>query len=146
MVDTDHDTGTGGRLDRTTMRTLGRRALTHPLVNQWTFEPDSLSPRSLRISLDTDAYPAAVEAARIDIHWFVTDEYYIHYLETRDDSQFQCRWDRHPKTNAPETHFHPPPNAGDPEPASPGDHHLAVLFTVLDWISDRVETVHDTDS
>ena len=142
----DHDDAeTGGRLDRTTMRALGRRAVTNPLVDEWTFEPDSLSPRSLRIALDADAYPNAVEAARIDVHWFVTDEYYLHYLETRGDSRYQCRWDRHPKTNTSITHFHPPPDAGDPEPASTGDHHLAVLFTVLDWVSDRVARLHDTD-
>jgi len=143
--DNEHDVRTGGRLDRTTMRALGRRAVTHPLVDGWRFEPDDLSPRLLRIALDADAYPDAVEAARIDVHWFVTDEYYIHYLETRGDSRYQCRWDRHPKTNAPMTHFHPPPDAGDPEPTSPGDHHLAVLFTVLDWVSDRVKTLYDSD-
>ena len=57
------DVPVGGRLDRTTMRTLGRRAATHRLVDSWAFEPDSLS-----ISLDATAYPDAVDAARIDIH------------------------------------------------------------------------------
>ncbi|WP_158294378.1 hypothetical protein [Halorubrum sp. SD690R] len=50
------DVPAGGRLDRTTMRTLGRRAATHPLVDSWAFEPDA-------ISLDSTAYPDAGHSA-----------------------------------------------------------------------------------
>jgi hypothetical protein len=60
-----------GRLDRMTMRTLGRRVATHPLVDSWAFDPDSLSPRSL----NSTAYPDPVNAARIDVRWFVTNDY-----------------------------------------------------------------------
>lgn len=133
----------GARLDRTTMQTLGRRAETHSLVDSWRFEPDRLSPRSLVISFESTAYPDAVGSARIDIHWFVTNDYYVHYVEDRGASRFQCRWDRHPKTNAPRCHFHPPPDASGVEPSPLSDHHLEVLFTVLDWVSERVETLHD---
>jgi len=137
------DVPAGGRLDRTTMRTLGQRAATHRLVDSWAFEPDSVSPRSLAISLDATAYPDAVDTARIDIHWFVTNDYYVHYVETRETARYQCRWDRHPKTDAPRAHVHPPPDAGDAEPSPLGSHHLDVLFTVLDCVTDRVETLHD---
>jgi hypothetical protein len=137
------DVAGGGRLDRTTMQTLGRRAETHPLVDSWRFEPDRLSPRSLVIGLDSTAYPDAVDTARIDVHWFVTGDYYVHYVETRGGSRFQCRWDRHLKTDAPRSHFHPPPDASGVDPSPLGDHHLEVLFAVLDWVSDRVETLHD---
>ncbi|WP_435099756.1 hypothetical protein [Halorubrum sp. N11] len=145
MPDED-DTGDateGGRLDRTTMQTLGRRAETHPLVDTWRFEPDRLSPRSLVVSLDATAYPDAVDTARIEIHWFVTGDYYFHYVEKRGASQFQCRWDRHPKTDAPRSHVHPPADASGVESSPLGDHHLAVLFAVLDWVTERVETLHD---
>jgi len=125
------------------MRTLGRRAETHPLVDSWRFEPDRLSPRSLVISLDPTAYPDAVDTARIEVHWFVTDDYYVHYVENRGASPFQCRWDRHPKTDAPRSHVHPPPDASGVAPSSLGDHHLEVLFTVLDWVAERIETLHD---
>ena len=141
-VDGTDDPPGGGRLDRTTMRTLGRRASTHPLVDSWAFEPEPISPRSLAITLDPTAYPGDVDAARLDIHWFVRDDYDVHYAEDRGESRFHCRWDRHPKTDAPRTHVHPPPDAGDPEPSSLGDHHLGVLFDVLDWIAARVETLH----
>mgnify|MGYP006934462434 FL=1 len=144
MTDEHDGTQEGGRLDRTTMETLARRSETHPLVTSWAFRPDRLSPRVLEITLDSSAYPASVDAARLDIHWFVTGDYYVHYLETHDETQYQCRWDRHPKTDFPRTHFHPPPDAGDAEPASAGTHHLDVLFTVLDWVAERVSTLHDS--
>ena len=140
------DVAGGGRLDRTTMQTLGRRAETHPLVDSWRFKPDRLSPRSLVIALDSTAYPDAVNTARIDVHWFVTGDYYFHYVENLGASHFQCRWDRHPKTDAPRCHFHPPPDASGVEPSGLDDHHLELLFTVLDWVTERVETLHDEKS
>lgn len=141
--DTPGDATETGRLDRMTMQTLGRRAETHPLVDSWWFEPDRLSPRSLVISLDSTAFPAEIDTARIEVHWFVTNDYYVHYVEERGTTQFQCRWDRHPKTDAPRSHFHPLPNASGVEPSPLGDHHLDVLFSVLDWVSERVERLHD---
>lgn len=141
--DDPNDVVGGGRLDRTTMQTLGRRAETHPLVDSWRFEPDRLSPRSLVISLDPTAYPGAVDTVRIEVHWFVRGDYYVHYVENRGGSHLQCRWDRHPKTDAPRSHFHPPPDASGVGSSSLGDHHLEVLFTVLDWVFERVETLHD---
>jgi hypothetical protein len=132
-----------GRLDRTTMETIGRRAATAPLVESRQFEPDRIAPRSLVLTLDATAYPSAVDAARIDVHWFVTGDYYFHYVEERGSSRFQCRWDRHPKADAPRNHFHPAPDAGGAEPSPLGDHHLDVLFSVLDWVAERVEQRYD---
>lgn len=134
-----------GRLDVPTLRTLARRADSHPLVDGWSFEPSSVSPRNLELSLVASAYPKPVPAARIDLRWFTTNDYSLHYLETRTDrsAPYQCRWDRHPKTTAPRTHFHPPPGAGGTEPSSLGSHHLDVLFSVLDWVRDRVDTLDD---
>ena len=142
---TDEDDGVlgSGRLDRTTMETLARRSETHPLVTSWAFRPDQLSLRVLEITLDSSAYLPSIDAVRLDIHWFVTGDYYVHYLETHDETRYQCRWDRHPKTAAPRTHFHPPPDAGNAEPSPVGTHHLDVLFEVLDWIAERVAALHD---
>ena len=132
-----------GRLDVPTLRTIAQRATTHPLVEGWAFDPSSLSPRLLRIHLDASAYPTTVTAARIDCRWFTTNDYSFHYLENdeTEDEPYQCRWDRHPKTSAPRTHFQLP-DAGDAQPSSVDSHHLEVLFTVLDWVSERVERLH----
>ncbi|POG55555.1 hypothetical protein [Haloferax marisrubri] len=137
-----------GRLDVPTLQTLAQRAATHPLVVDWSFDPSSLSPRRLQLSLDAHAYPERVATARLDIRWFTSGDYSVHYLELGQDDgdgpQYHCRWDRHPKPTAPRTHFHPPPDAGTAEPSSLEPHHLEVLFTALDWIRERVEQSHGT--
>jgi hypothetical protein len=137
-----------GRLDVPTLQTLAQRAVSHPLVDDWTFDPTSVSPRFLSLHLGASAYPADVTEARIDVRWFVTGDYSFHYLEQREceSDPYQCRWDRHPKTTAPRMHFHPPPNAGSAEPSSLEPHHLDVLFTVLDWVSERVERIRRSGS
>ena len=132
-----------GRLDVTVLQTMGRRANSHPLVASWQCRPDSLSPRHMEIQLDLSAYPAGVTEARFDVRWFTTDDYSLHYVEMRDNGSYQCRWDRHPKPDVSRTHFHPPPDAGTAEGSSLSLHHLDVLFTVLDWVSERVEQLHE---
>lgn len=136
-----------GRLDVPTLQTLAQRATTHPLVEDWAFDPSSLSPRVLQLYMVAGSYPSDVMSVRLDIRWFSTSDYSFHYLEERDDETdpYQCRWDRHPKTTAPRTHFHPPPNAGNAEPSSLDAQHLNVLFTVLDLVSKRVEQLHIED-
>lgn len=149
MPDEDNEGSGGGpppngRLDVPTLQTLAQRATTHPLVGDWAFEPSSMSPRVLQLYLNADSYPNEVTSVRIDIRWFRTSDYSLHYLEEHDseDKPYQCRWDRHRKTTAPRTHFHPPPDAGDAELSSLEANHLNVLFTVLDWVSERVEQLH----
>ncbi|WP_135853689.1 hypothetical protein [Halorussus salinus] len=139
------DSASTGELDVPTLRTLGRRAASHPLVASWELRPTSSSPRELELRFDASGYPRAVDDVRLDVHWFTTDDYYFHYVETRGDDRYQCRWDRHPKTDAPRAHFHPPPDAGTAMESPLGTHHLDVLFTVLDWIRERVESLHSRD-
>lgn len=143
MSDANDSPPASGRLDRTTMETLAQRSETHPLVASWEFRPDRLSPRFLELTLDSSTYPDSVEAIRLEIRWFVTGDYYIHYLETHEETQYQCRWDRHPKTDAPRSHFHPPPDAGEAKHSSVGTHHLDVLFEILDWVTNRVSTLYE---
>lgn len=48
------------------------------------------------------------DAARIDVQWSVLENYTFNDV---DDDGVNWRFDRHPNTNSPETHFHPPPDA-----------------------------------
>ena len=137
--DSESDPPATGRLDQPTMQTIGRRAQSHPLADSWAFVPDGLSPRSLVLTFRPAVYPQSVATARIEIHWFVTVDYYFHYIEGWGETQYQCRWDRHPKTDAPRTHFHPPPDAGAATDSPLGEHPLAVLLAVLDWVNERIE-------
>lgn len=134
-----------GRLDGATLAVIAERAGTHDLVDTWAYEPSSRSPRRLELRLATDVYPADVETARIDVRWFDTGDYSIHYVETSADTvAYQCRWDRHPKTETPRAHFHPPPEAGEPVETPLSTHHpLDVSFAVLEWVADRVASLHE---
>lgn len=134
-----------GPLDVPTLEVLAKRATTHPLVTDATFQPDPISPRLLEILVDATQYPEPIREVRLDVRWFEGGEYSIHYVEVDPERTWQCRRDRHPKPNAPTAHFHPPPNAGAAvEPSSLGsDHHLAVLFAVLDWVEGRLREQYD---
>lgn len=141
---TDEEFSTGP-LDVATLQALAQRAGTHPLVEDWAFQPDATTPRLLEIRLDVDQYPPAVGLVRLDVRWFEGDGYTVHYVETRDDTVWQCRWNRHPKPGEPRAHFHPPPDAADEVEASElsGTHYIDVLFDVLDWTSGRLERLHE---
>lgn len=130
----------GGPLDIATLEVMGRRATSHPLVARWRFRPDGISPRVLELQLDTGRYPNEVNEARLDVRWFEDGTYTVHYLEIRGDEVWQCRWDRHPKPEAPMAHFHPPPDAGmDIEPSMlEVSHPPDVLFGVLAWLEERI--------
>lgn len=137
----------GGPLDVATLEVLGRRGVAHPLVASWRFRPDAITPRVLELRLDGEQYPTAVSAARLDLRWFEDGSYTVHYLEERGDERWQCRWDRHPKPEAPPEHFHPPPDAApEVEPSTiQANHHLGVLFAVLDWVGERVRQLHEAN-
>ena len=134
-----------GPLDVATLEILAQRADTHPLVDGWAFKPNAISPRRLELYLDDHQYPPPVDTARLDLRWFEGGDYTVQYLETRGDDIWQCRWDRHPKPGEPPAHFHPPPEAAaDVEPSGlQATHHLGVLFGVLDWITERIEQLHN---
>lgn len=127
-------------LDVPTLEVLAGRATTHPLVTDATFEPDLITPRGLEVHLDPEQYPDPISEARLDIRWFEGGDYAIHYVEVDPDGMWQCRWDRHPKPGTPTEHFHPPPNAGTAVESSlvDADHHLEILFDVLEWIEGRL--------
>lgn len=134
-----------GRLDVPTLGIIGQRAASHPLVESWAFDPSSISPRLIRVHLDANAFPEQIDAARLDVRWFTNGDHSVHYREDHESAAdgYQCRRDRHPKTDAPRTHFHPPPDASSVEPSTLEPHHLTVIFTVLDWVTERVEELHE---
>lgn len=134
----------GAPLDVPTLTLLARRADAHPLVDGWTFRPDSVSPRRLELRLDAGQYPSAVEVAKVDVRWFENGDYTFHYVERRGNDRWQCRWDRHPEPGSPREHFHPPPDAASTvEPSGlDASHHLGVLFAVIDRVEDRIRTLH----
>jgi len=76
-----------------------------PLVDA-TAHDDVVAPTELQISLSDGL--ADAESARLDIQWSELGMYSFHYVDSDD---VNWRFDRHPNTHSPESHFHPPPAA-----------------------------------
>lgn len=132
--------GSPGPPDRQTLRLLDRQLVSDSLVAETGFEPDPYEPRLLYALLDADQYPGSVTAARVDIRWFTTDDFSIHYLESRDGDQWECRWDRHPNTHNPRLHFHEPSTGNDIIYLEFSSlHPLDVYSTVFDAVEQRIE-------
>jgi hypothetical protein len=132
-----------GPPDRQTLRLLERQLTSDPLVAETTFDPDSYEPRSLRGLLNGDRYPDSVTAARLDVRWFTTGDFSIHYVEDHvAGERWECRWDRHPNTHNTRAHFHEPPSGVEiTDLELPSLHPLEVYSTVLTAIAQRVETL-----
>jgi len=137
---TSHSTGPP---DRQTLRLLERHLSSDSLITETMFDPDSYEPRLLRGLLDAGRYPESVNVARLDIRWFTTGDFSVHYVEDHEDGErWECRWDRHPNTHNTRLHFHKPPTATKiTDLELPSLHPLEVYSTVLTAIEQRVETL-----
>ena len=132
-----------GPPDRQTLRLLERHLASDSLIAETAFDPDSYEPRLLQARLDAGRYPDAVTAARLDIRWFTTGDFSIHYVEDHDEgNQWECRWDRHPNTHNTRVHFHEPPSATEiTDLELPSLHPLDVYSTVLVAIEQHLKTL-----
>ncbi|MEY7849101.1 hypothetical protein AB7C87_07855 [Natrarchaeobius sp. A-rgal3] len=130
-----------GPPDRQTLRLLERHFASDSLVAETAFDPDPYEPRLLTGYLNTEQYPDSVTAARLDIRWFTTGDFSVHYVEEQEDEElWECRWDRHPNTHNTRLHFHEPPTATEVTNLElPSLHPLEVYSTVLTAIELRIE-------
>lgn len=76
-----------------------------PLVSEATFD-SPVDPQTLQLSMDAGI---RAETGRFDVTWTEKGYYKYHYTE---DEGFNYRYDRHPRADVPEKHFHEPPDAG----------------------------------
>lgn len=131
-----------GPPDRQILRLLERHLAADPLVDETSFEPDAYEPQVLRARLEVGQYPESIAAARLDVRWYTTGDFSIHYVETHDDTGlWECRWDRHPNPHDSRLHFHQPPTAAAVTDLSLDSvHPLEVYSTVLTAIDQRLET------
>jgi len=132
-----------GPPDRQTLRLLERHLSSDSLVVETAFDPDTHEPRLLHGHLDAGRYPDTVTAARLDVRWFTTGDFSVHYVEEHPDGgRWECRWDRHPNTHNTRLHFHEPPSAREiVDLEVPSLHPLEVYSTVLTAIEQRIETL-----
>lgn len=137
--------GSTGPPDRQTLRLLERHLASEALVVDTSFTPTPHEPRLLHVDFDTAAYPESVTAARLDVRWFTTGDFSLHYIETGTDGpHWECRWDRHPNSHNTRVHFHHPPDGNEVTDLSLASHHpLDVYATVLDAIEHRLNAQWD---
>ncbi|SDR29626.1 hypothetical protein [Natronobacterium texcoconense] len=141
-----------GPPDRQTLRLLERRLADEPIVKETAFEPNGNEPRTLSASLDRDRYPPPIERARVDVRWYTTDDFSIHYVETAADEhptasgkRWECRWDRHPNPHNSRCHFHRPPDGTDSTDLElPSLHPIDVLSTVIAALEDRIDRLWES--
>ena len=103
------------------------------------------APNSVVAEYDLGYLPDAVERTSLQIRWFETDDFHVHYAEQYEDgSSWECRWDRHPNEHNTRDHFHPPPDAATPgvNEDFPQDWR-DVLAEVLDALDDRMKALWD---
>ena len=118
-----------GGIDRAALLAIERRLKTAQYVGRTHIAPKRERP-TLTAWFDRHVLPPAVEEAYYDVRWYTSGDFEIHYQEKcADDSTWCRRWDRHPREGSHD-HYHPPPDAGTPEPASYPDAHCEVLRTV----------------
>lgn len=95
--------------------------------------------------LDGEQFPNTVDVARLDVRWFTTGDFSVHYVETHaDGTEWACRWDRHYNEHNTRLHFHRPPDGADVDDLSlPSTHPMDVYVTVLDAIEQRLASLWD---
>ncbi|GAB6860246.1 hypothetical protein ACFR97_12260 [Haloplanus litoreus] len=80
-----------------------------PLVESTTFDYP-MNPTELIVE-----FSAGLDSpGRMEITWWKRGAYRYHYTEP---AGVDFRFDNHPKEGTPNAHFHPPPDAGTPEPS-----------------------------
>jgi hypothetical protein len=129
-----------GPPDRQTLRLVESLLTDEPIVATTEFEPDSYEPRTLHALCEESRYPATVETARLDVRWFTSDDFSLHYVETMAADQWECRWDRHPNPHNARFHFHQPPNGDDIVDLTWSSlHPIDVLSAVIAAIEQRTD-------
>lgn len=135
-----------GPPNRQTLQLLEGILADEPIVATTEFDPDSYEPQVLRAVCDESRYPPTVETARLDIRWFASDDFSIHYVEMMAADRWECRWDRHPNPHNARLHFHQPPTGDDIADLTWSSlHPIDVVSTVVAAIEQRIEQHWSTD-
>ena len=135
-----------GPPDRQTLRLLEGILADEPLVASTEFDPDSYEPRILHIQCEQSRYPSPVESARLDIRWFSSGDFSLHYVETTDADRWECRWDHHPNPHNARLHFHHPPTGEEITDLTWASlHPIDVISTVIGAVEQRIEQQWSTD-
>jgi hypothetical protein len=137
----DDDVAVAGPLDVDILDRIGHRLTGSGRFSAVNVQPES-APDSVVAEFDLGYYPAAVEQAYLQIRWFRTDDFSVHYYEEyASGGTWECRWDRHPNDHNTRAHFHPPPDAPtDGADAEYPTDWRDVLTQVLERLDKRIRS------
>ena len=136
-IDSPTDGGSGAPIDFDRLDIIRNRLATDDrfvrIENQPEFAPDRLV-----CVYDSQFYPGDIERAHLEIAWYESGDFSLHYHEAHGDETFDHRWDRHPSTHNTREHIHPGPDAPTPgDDASFSEDWRDVLSATLVEIEDR---------
>jgi hypothetical protein len=57
---------------------------------------DPTEQPELRATLADGYYPPSVSEAVLVVRWYANDDFAVHYRESHEGGNWECRWDRHP--------------------------------------------------
>ena len=130
-------------IDRPVLEFLRDRLATTGQVRTATVT-DAGGHLELRVELSETYYPDDVRATTLSVRWYTNDDFTIHYREEHVESDWECRWDRHPNPHNNREHFHPAPDASTPgEDASWPADDREMTRVVLAEIESRIADLWD---
>ncbi|WP_423746986.1 hypothetical protein V5735_20330 (plasmid) [Haladaptatus sp. SPP-AMP-3] len=129
-----------GGVDTEVLEQIGQRLRHSHRFTEIVFQPE-YAPSSVVAEYDLGYFPAAIGRAYLQIRWYETNDFNVHYSEQyTDGDQWECRWDRHPNSHNTRSHFHPPPNATTPgTDADYARDWRDVLSRILEDLDDRIK-------
>lgn len=106
-----------GSVDRSILIGIDRRLRTASYVGE-TYVSPKRGTATLTATVSPECFVKHVADAYLDVRWYTSGDFEIHYQENWTDGQeWKRRWDRHPREGSRD-HYHPPPDAGRPPEAA----------------------------
>jgi len=127
----------GASTDFIRLNVLAERFATDDRFTGIEIQPE-FAPDRIVCRYDPGFYPQRVQSARLEIVWFESGDFPLHYHEVHEDGAFDYRWDRHPSAHNTRDHVPPGPDARTPgNDTSHPEEWRDVLSMVLGEIGDR---------
>lgn len=117
--------------DQETLRAIRQFLIDSPTVSRAEFEPICYELLMVRAYVADELCPSS-RSFEIEIQWFLSGGFSIDCLETSQDTDWWCRWERYRHMDATPARFHSPPDGEQVEDLVKfPDHPLEVVATVI---------------
>ena len=97
-------------IDQETLRVVEQYLSQSLITDRTELRPDSYDPDKVVAELNGEIDSTPFKASQLVVWWFTNGDFSIQFAATVEDSNWQCRWDRHRNNSASRTHFHYPPS------------------------------------